>query len=150
MTPERSDLPSVSGTGATADTTTEKKNTDETRDRGGEVTHEKRKSQKQQQKPQDARNRSKQKKDSEENRDSANEDEEGDVSDQEENEEEKRTEEEDGLKQKFNGYSSSCNTRTLTQQCSLVAPSEVQVTVSPSLTAEPVLTPAGESNDLSN
>ncbi|XP_055706174.1 rho guanine nucleotide exchange factor 12 isoform X6 [Phlebotomus papatasi] len=142
MTPERSDLPSVSGTGATADTATEKKGTDDTRDRGGEVTHEKRKSQKQQQKPQDARNRSKQKKDSEENRESANEDEEGDVSDQEENEEEKRTEDEDGLKQKFNGYSSSCNTRTLTQQCSLVAPSEVQVTVSPSLTAEPVLTPA--------
>lgn len=37
----------------------------------------------------------------------------------------------------------SNNTRTLTQQCSLVAPSEVQVSVSPALTAEPVLTPSG-------
>uniref|UniRef100_A0AAG5DN75 DH domain-containing protein n=1 Tax=Anopheles atroparvus TaxID=41427 RepID=A0AAG5DN75_ANOAO len=34
------------------------------------------------------------------------------------------------------------NTRTLTQQCSLVAPSEILVSVSPTLTAEPILTPA--------
>lgn len=35
------------------------------------------------------------------------------------------------------------NTRTLTQQSSLVAPSEVHVSMSPALTAEPVLTPNG-------
>ncbi|XP_055318825.1 uncharacterized protein LOC129576874 isoform X3 [Sitodiplosis mosellana] len=35
----------------------------------------------------------------------------------------------------------SNNTRTLTQQSSLVAPSEVHVSISPALTAEPVLTP---------
>lgn len=37
----------------------------------------------------------------------------------------------------------SNNTRTLTQQSSLVAPSEVLVSISPALTAEPVLTPNG-------
>lgn len=37
----------------------------------------------------------------------------------------------------------SNNTRTLTQQSSLVAPSEVHISVSPALTAEPVLTPNG-------
>lgn len=37
----------------------------------------------------------------------------------------------------------SNNTRTLTQQSSLVAPSEVHVSISPALTAEPVLTPNG-------
>ncbi|XP_031622413.1 uncharacterized protein LOC116340198 isoform X2 [Contarinia nasturtii] len=35
----------------------------------------------------------------------------------------------------------SNNTRTLTQQSSLVAPSEVHISISPALTAEPVLTP---------
>ncbi|XP_058170373.1 uncharacterized protein LOC131285532, partial [Anopheles ziemanni] len=34
------------------------------------------------------------------------------------------------------------NTRTITQQCSLVAPSEIHVSVSATLTAEPILTPA--------
>lgn len=38
----------------------------------------------------------------------------------------------------------SNNTRTLTQQSSLVAPSEVHVSISPALTAEPVLTPNGK------
>lgn len=38
----------------------------------------------------------------------------------------------------------SNNTRTLTQQSSLVAPSEVHISISPALTAEPVLTPNGE------
>lgn len=37
----------------------------------------------------------------------------------------------------------SNNTRTLTQQCSLVAPSEVQVSVSPALTADSVITASG-------
>lgn len=37
----------------------------------------------------------------------------------------------------------SNDTRTLTQQCSLVAPNEVQVTESPSLIAEPVLSQSG-------
>lgn len=37
----------------------------------------------------------------------------------------------------------SNNTRTLTQQSSLVAPSEVHVSISPALTAKPVLTPNG-------
>lgn len=39
----------------------------------------------------------------------------------------------------------SNNTRTLTQQSSLVAPSEVHVSISPALTAKPVLTPKGKS-----
>ncbi|XP_053684718.1 rho guanine nucleotide exchange factor 11 isoform X2 [Sabethes cyaneus] len=34
------------------------------------------------------------------------------------------------------------NTRTLTQQCSLVAPSEIHVSISNTLTAEPILTPS--------
>uniref|UniRef100_A0A182P9U1 Uncharacterized protein n=1 Tax=Anopheles epiroticus TaxID=199890 RepID=A0A182P9U1_9DIPT len=34
------------------------------------------------------------------------------------------------------------STRTITQQCSLVAPSEIHVSVSSTLTAEPILTPA--------
>uniref|UniRef100_A0A182KFL7 Uncharacterized protein n=1 Tax=Anopheles christyi TaxID=43041 RepID=A0A182KFL7_9DIPT len=34
------------------------------------------------------------------------------------------------------------STRTITQQCSLVAPSEIHVSVSATLTAEPILTPA--------
>lgn len=38
----------------------------------------------------------------------------------------------------------SNNTRTLTQQSSLVAPSEVHVSINPALTAEPVLTPNGK------
>jgi Rho guanine nucleotide exchange factor 12 len=38
--------------------------------------------------------------------------------------------------------SNSNNTCTLTQQCSLVAPDEICVSVSPTLTAEPVLTPS--------
>lgn len=38
----------------------------------------------------------------------------------------------------------SNNTRTLTQQSSLVPPSEVQISVSPAMTAEPVLTPNGK------
>lgn len=42
--------------------------------------------------------------------------------------------------QKIEYSNNSNNTRTLTQQNSLVAPSEVQISVSPSLTAEPVLT----------
>lgn len=37
----------------------------------------------------------------------------------------------------------SNNTRTLTQQSSLVAPSEVHVSINPALTAKPVLTPNG-------
>lgn len=42
-------------------------------------------------------------------------------------------------------YSNNSNsTRTLTQQSSLVAPSEVHVSISPALTAEPVLTPNGK------
>lgn len=36
------------------------------------------------------------------------------------------------------------STRTLTQQSSLVAPSEVQISVNPALTAEPVFTPTGK------
>ncbi|XP_058459872.1 rho guanine nucleotide exchange factor 11 isoform X3 [Malaya genurostris] len=36
----------------------------------------------------------------------------------------------------------SNNTRTLTQQCSLVAPSEIHVSISNTLTAEPILTPS--------
>lgn len=48
------------------------------------------------------------------------------------------------VKQKSEIYSNnSNNTRTLTQQSSLVAPSEVHVSISPALTAEPVLTPNG-------
>lgn len=38
----------------------------------------------------------------------------------------------------------SNNTRILTQQSSLIAPNEVLVSVSPALTAEPVLTPNGK------
>lgn len=38
----------------------------------------------------------------------------------------------------------SSGTRILTQQSSLIDPSEVQISVSPVLTAEPVLTPQGE------
>lgn len=38
------------------------------------------------------------------------------------------------------------NTRTLTQQSSLVAPTEVQINVNAALTAEPVLTQAGKCN----
>lgn len=41
----------------------------------------------------------------------------------------------------FSNHSNS--TRTLTQQSSLVAPSEVQISVNPALTAEPVFTPTG-------
>lgn len=44
-------------------------------------------------------------------------------------------------------YSNSTNsnvTRTLTQQSSLVAPSEISISISPSLTAEPVVTPSGK------
>lgn len=37
----------------------------------------------------------------------------------------------------------SNNTRTLTQQSSLVAPSEVHISISPALIAQPVLTPNG-------
>lgn len=40
-------------------------------------------------------------------------------------------------------FNNSNNTRTLTQLSSLVAPSEVHVSISPALTAEPVLTPNG-------
>uniref|UniRef100_A0A182NV54 Uncharacterized protein n=1 Tax=Anopheles dirus TaxID=7168 RepID=A0A182NV54_9DIPT len=40
------------------------------------------------------------------------------------------------------GGRGSNNTRTITQQCSLVAPSEIHVSVSSTLTAEPILTPA--------
>ncbi|XP_053668177.1 uncharacterized protein LOC128718580 [Anopheles marshallii] len=40
------------------------------------------------------------------------------------------------------GGRGSNNTRTITQQCSLVAPSEIHVSVSATLTAEPILTPA--------
>ncbi|GAB0090162.1 flocculation protein FLO11-like [Sergentomyia squamirostris] len=153
MTPERTEFPALSSGGSSLDQPTvpasEKKASEEIRRRGGGgEAREKRKSQKQQQKPQDVlRSRSKQKKDSEESRDSANEDNEADEQnerreeEEEEADEEKRTEdEESAIKQKFNGYSNTCNTRTLTQQCSLVAPSEVQITVSPSMTAEPVLT----------
>lgn len=43
-----------------------------------------------------------------------------------------------GNKQKSDTYSNQ--TRTLTQQSSLVAPSEVHISISPALTAEPVLT----------
>ncbi|XP_059622198.1 uncharacterized protein LOC132265518 [Phlebotomus argentipes] len=119
MTPERTDLPALSD--------------------------DRRKSQKHQQKLEEDGRREKLKKDSEESRESANDEDEGvdEEEDEERDEEEnKRAEEEDVTKQKFNGLSNSCNTRTLTQQCSLVAPSEVQVTVSPFLTAEPVLTPS--------
>lgn len=38
----------------------------------------------------------------------------------------------------------SNDTRTLTQQCSLVAPNEVQITESPALIAEPVLSESGK------
>lgn len=49
-----------------------------------------------------------------------------------------------GARNRRREYSNnSNNTRTLTQQSSLVAPSEVQVSVSPALTAEPVLTLTG-------
>lgn len=44
-------------------------------------------------------------------------------------------------------YSNSTNsniTRTLTQQSSLVSPSEISVSISPTLTAEPVITPGGK------
>lgn len=48
-------------------------------------------------------------------------------------------------KQKSEPYSNnSNNTRTLTQQSSLVAPSEVHISISPALTAEPVLTLNGK------
>uniref|UniRef100_A0A182SG95 Uncharacterized protein n=1 Tax=Anopheles maculatus TaxID=74869 RepID=A0A182SG95_9DIPT len=40
------------------------------------------------------------------------------------------------------GGRGSNNPRTITQQCSLVAPSEIHVSVSATLTAEPILTPA--------
>lgn len=50
-------------------------------------------------------------------------------------------------KQKSEHYSNnSNNTRTLTQQSSLVAPSEVHISISPALTAEPVLTLNGKLN----
>lgn len=44
-------------------------------------------------------------------------------------------------------YSNSNNssiTRTLTQQSSLVSPSEISISISPTLTAEPVITPGGK------
>uniref|UniRef100_A0A1B0CLQ4 Guanine nucleotide exchange factor n=1 Tax=Lutzomyia longipalpis TaxID=7200 RepID=A0A1B0CLQ4_LUTLO len=138
MTPDRNDLPGLAGTPgdqvatAIGATTVDKKSEDG--QRRNETAREKRKSQKQQQKQQDMRFRSKKKNDSEESRESGNEDDDGD--------EEEDDDADEGKKEKFNGYSNSCSTRTLTQQCSLVAPSEVQITVSPSLTAEPVLTPA--------
>lgn len=51
---------------------------------------------------------------------------------------------ESGARNRRREYSNNTNnTRTLTQQSSLVAPSEVQVSVSPALTAEPVLTLTG-------
>lgn len=42
------------------------------------------------------------------------------------------------------GTTNSNDTRTLTQQCSLVAPNEVHITESPSLIAEPVLSESGK------
>lgn len=49
---------------------------------------------------------------------------------------------EEEVKVRHRKYSSG--TRILTQQSSLIDPSEVQVSVSPVLTAEPVLTPQGK------
>lgn len=49
---------------------------------------------------------------------------------------------EEEVKVRHRKYSSG--TRILTQQSSLIDPSEVQISVSPVLTAEPVLTPQGE------
>lgn len=47
-------------------------------------------------------------------------------------------------KLRSDSFSNNSNsTRTLTQQSSLVAPSEVQISVNPALTAEPVFTPTG-------
>lgn len=51
-------------------------------------------------------------------------------------------EDEEEVKLRHRKYSSG--TRILTQQSSLIDPSEVQISVSPVLTAEPVLTPQGE------
>lgn len=49
------------------------------------------------------------------------------------------------INKKSEHYSNnSNNTRTLTQQSSLVAPSEVVVSISPSQIAKPVLTPNGK------
>ncbi|XP_055694238.1 rho guanine nucleotide exchange factor 11 isoform X5 [Lutzomyia longipalpis] len=146
MTPDRNDLPGLAGTPgdqvatAIGATTVDKKSEDG--QRRNETAREKRKSQKQQQKPQDMRFKSKKKNDSEESRESGNEDDDGDEEEDDGGEEKRIEDADEGKKDKFNGYSNSCSTRTLTQQCSLVAPSEVQITVSPSLTAEPVLTPA--------
>lgn len=54
-------------------------------------------------------------------------------------------------KQKSEHYSNnSNNTRTLTQQSSLVAPSEVHISISPALTAEPVLTLNGKIIELNS
>lgn len=50
---------------------------------------------------------------------------------------------EEEVKVRHRKYSSG--TRILTQQSSLIDPSEVQISVSPVLTAEPVLTPQGKS-----
>lgn len=44
----------------------------------------------------------------------------------------------------YSNSTTSSSTRTLTQQSSLVAPSEICVSISPSLTAEPVVTPSGK------
>lgn len=46
-------------------------------------------------------------------------------------------------KQKHEYSNVTSNMRMLTQQSSLVAPSEVHISISPSLKAEPVLTPNG-------
>lgn len=43
-----------------------------------------------------------------------------------------------------NRESNSNNTRTITQQCSLIAPTEIQISVNATLTAEPVLTTNGK------
>lgn len=77
--------------------------------------------------------------------DSEEEDEDDEHEDQDSDESENEDDEETAAeKLKANGYSNSNDTRTLTQQCSLVAPSEVQITLNPALVAEPVLTESGE------
>ena len=67
-----------------------------------------------------------------------------DDDDEDDNEHDDDDDESKATKHRKREYSNnSNNTRTLTQQSSLVAPSEVHISCSPSLTAEPVLTPNG-------
>lgn len=67
-----------------------------------------------------------------------------DEDDDEEDEEEDDDEDDDDDNDNYqNRESNSNNTRTITQQCSLIAPTEIQISVNATLTAEPVLTTNG-------